>query len=372
MASDEEFNNSNDSSSSSKVLTPRQLRLQAETENLENSLSTSDFSTLRTGVAFILNTYPASRNSDVTLQLKYWEHFEPEVLEDFNPNTLYQGTRLTSIARSRAKIQNEYGLFRADEVIRRGRRAQEDWTKEAMLQDQPGIPSISVYADESGKTDRCKIIAGVWSGDGHELFKFQGASTQWLESHRGPHEFHFVDVSPSSIDSYMAYWDWVMDNFVSLGFKAVIIDSQKLNRKIQETFHELYTLYIVHGLRHEWSTGRAPTTYTNINVLVDEEDSLKDAILRDKIHNAITDDIRRQGLQDVARIERISHFNSRELKGLQLADLFSGTVNRYTNTLGNGSHVKDRLANHIRDSLDIRWDGTKLQPQGDRVWIEYL
>lgn len=55
----------------------KQQRIEKEKKELLASLATGDFSSQRSRVAAILNQYPASRNSDVTLALKYWSTFQP-------------------------------------------------------------------------------------------------------------------------------------------------------------------------------------------------------------------------------------------------------------------------------------------------------
>ena len=298
-----------------EVVNDREQKMAKEREALEEALAISDFSTIRTRVAYILNKYPATRDSDVTLQIKYWHEFEPDILKDFEPRQLYRGTRLTSLARARAKIQNEYGLFQAKAEVRKARRRYEEWTQEAVLVEQPAFPSISIYADESGKNKRWHIIAGVWSGDGHELFSFSGKSIKWLDDHgfysKG-FEFHFTKVSQKYLNVYREWWDWILDNFPSIGFKAIILDSQQQHGSTQAIFHQLYPRYIVHGLRHEWKTGRVDVSQRcSIQVIFDEEQKDKDAIVRDHIWDEIGDEVRRQNLTDRVSIGKITPESSK-------------------------------------------------------------
>jgi hypothetical protein len=90
-------------------------RLQEEAEDLVRKVTSSNLSTLLEKVGWILNHYPQTRDSDVRCQHKYWEAFEPEYLEGrlISFENMYKATRLTSITRARAKIQNEYNLFLA-------------------------------------------------------------------------------------------------------------------------------------------------------------------------------------------------------------------------------------------------------------------
>src|SRR4051812_31634001 len=67
--------------------------------------------TLTKRVAFLLNMYPKTRDSDVVLQIQYWKIFEGHIFQgSVNEDVYPQLTKLTSIQRSRAKIQNDYHL----------------------------------------------------------------------------------------------------------------------------------------------------------------------------------------------------------------------------------------------------------------------
>src|SRR5437879_8737632 len=58
------------------------VRLEREKQELLSSLSGCDFTTARTRVAAVLNMYPDTRNSDVSLALRFWETFQPDI---YNP-----------------------------------------------------------------------------------------------------------------------------------------------------------------------------------------------------------------------------------------------------------------------------------------------
>ncbi|MDQ0200308.1 hypothetical protein [Neobacillus ginsengisoli] len=92
---------------------------------------------MTTRVANILNRYPETRKSDITLQIKYWQVYSGLKSNFVDLTKLYSLERLTSLARARAKIQNEYKLFQADIETRRRRRTLEEEEKEAQMLDKP-------------------------------------------------------------------------------------------------------------------------------------------------------------------------------------------------------------------------------------------
>ena len=86
------------------TIDPKKLeRIEKEKKELLASLAGGDFSTQKTKVAAILNLYPESRNSDITLALKYWETFQPGIYNKSGilPKYLFKLERLHYIVRAR-------------------------------------------------------------------------------------------------------------------------------------------------------------------------------------------------------------------------------------------------------------------------------
>jgi len=120
------------------TIDPNKLaRIEKEKKELLASLAGGNFTTQKTKVAAILNLYPESRNSDITLALKYWETFQPEIHNTLGilPKDLFRLERLHYIVRARAKIQNEYGLFPADAKVRNHRKKREEVMYDAVPED---------------------------------------------------------------------------------------------------------------------------------------------------------------------------------------------------------------------------------------------
>jgi len=95
-----------------------------------------------------------TRDSDVTLQLRYWEQFEKDLYDGraITPSDLYKLTRLTSLSRARAKIQNTFGLFAASDEVRarRGKRGRSKL--------RPTLATIvSTIASQKKKTEKTGV-----------------------------------------------------------------------------------------------------------------------------------------------------------------------------------------------------------------------
>ncbi len=141
----------------------REKKIEEERQVLLTQVGSSNVSTLRQRVVWLLNRYPSTRNSDIVLQLRYWETFEGETFhgsyiaaEDY-PHL----TRLTSIARELARIQNQYKLFLADPEVREHRGTLSEDERET-ARTTPDHPVYAVFLDESGKTSSHLIVGSLW------------------------------------------------------------------------------------------------------------------------------------------------------------------------------------------------------------------
>jgi hypothetical protein len=133
-------------------------------DRILSSVSSFSSENMNSRVALLLNNYPWTRDSDFELQKKYWETFQPELLngETVHFDNYHKLASLTSIARARAFIQNTCGLFEASLLVRAQRGMLEEEEKAKIKQEKPDYPAITVYADESGKNEKILIVGSVW------------------------------------------------------------------------------------------------------------------------------------------------------------------------------------------------------------------
>jgi hypothetical protein len=224
-----------------KEIDPEKLKkIEQEKMTLLARLSREDLTHLITRVAYILNRYPATRNSDITLQLRFWEKFHEDYdPHNFNVKDLYKLERLTSIARARAKIQNEYKLYQATEEYRRFRRDKEIIEKEQQLADKPERLTIFIYCDESGKEKNARymLVAGVWSLGG-DLAK---NLYSWKKENKINYEFHFTGMERIKVDTYKSFFKYALDNMSMAGFKAIAIRRDESGKRdLEEIQFHLY------------------------------------------------------------------------------------------------------------------------------------
>lgn len=328
-------------------------KIEQEKKELLSSLAGADFRHQKTKVAYILNLYPAARNSDITLTLKYWETFQPDIFNHHGilPKDLFKLERMHYIVRARAKIQNEYKLFTANTEVRRFRRKNEEAMSAEVLTDSQERKLISVFSDETGKNEKHVIVSSVWVLTGRAVFTIANAIINWKkESLWKNREVHFAKFGKNDLETLKEYLGVIVQNREFLSFQSIAVEKARTKRKIEEVVEKLHQHMILTGAQHEIESNRI-TTPQKINVTLDHEQSL-DAIalkeLKDRINSSFEtiygDDVK------VAQIETVS---SRASPLVQLSDLIAGAINRKLNFSGDRNY-KDEMADLVITMLDLK------------------
>ncbi|RHW35048.1 DUF3800 domain-containing protein [Oceanobacillus profundus] len=313
---------------------------------------------LTTRVANILNRYPETRNSDITLQIKYWQVYDQLTSNFLDLTRLYKLERLTSISRARAKIQNEYKLFIADSEVRRKRRTLEEDEKEAQLLDKPSYGTINVFADETGKTEKFVIVAGVWSLSEQLASKVYRDFIQWSrrKEEQGiklPEEFHFKNLNNKNnqeLELYKEFFNLIISNGEMISFKGVAVNKSKINRiSITDLVIKLYYQFIRLGINHEINSNRVQLP-KKINLTKDEEEG-ESALVLETVKQNLADNFKIHHDDNLIMDQLISMPSHKHIF-LQFADLFVAALNRKYNNPGNNN--KDRLAEYILETVQLK------------------
>lgn len=327
----------------------KEQKLEKERASFVQKLAAGDTSTVPTRVAWVLNRYPEARDSDVTLQIIYWRTFDRALSAGPNQVTLenlYRLTRLTYITRARAKIQNEYRMFQASDEVRRRRVVKDAEERARQLDDQPGIGTITVYSDETGKTDDYLVVGSVWFLEGGDVPALTQAVTEWRQAHQFREEFHFTRIREANLHAYLAVLDLLDRYAATVSFRAIMIE-RRGHADIQRVQDDLLKHLVIRGVAHGAETGRALLP-RSISVFKDAEGEARDQLA---VAN-LTTDLKHasQALFDgKLYVSLVQALDSKKLVPIQLADLFCGCLARRYNQnrqpLANGEpHPKDRFA----------------------------
>jgi hypothetical protein len=285
--------------------------------------------------------------------LKYWETFEPSLYDGspIAPIDLYKLTRLTSITRERARIQNRFRLFVASTEVRKRRGTLEDAEKEKAIADKPQCPSYTVYIDESGKTSSHLILGSLWflSG-GIDLLSLYNAVNRLKDEFNFKGEFHFKHVSKGEVGIYCRLIDVIVDRGSAISFKCISLPRYGI-RSVTDALSELYYHLLLKGIEHEIRTGRAPLPRT-LQVWKDSEepgaDRLLMATLADRMRQAST-----TLLDGGLHIDGFEAVPSGQNTFLQIADLFVSSINRVMSRTGDNRGHKDDVADYVIQRLGI-------------------
>lgn len=328
----------------------REERVEREKAKLVGAVAAGKLDHLQERVAWLLNHFPETRDSDITLQLRYWEHFESELFGGgyIEAKDLYQLTRLTSLTRSRATIQNTYALYKASPEIQLHRGTLSEEEKERARAATPVPPTLSVFADESKSGDHL-IVGSVWLLHAPEVITVVNRIHRWKEERKFDKEFHFKAITAAKLTHYMEFADFLADNSAVMSFKAISVDGRGHARKDDALLDLSYHL-LVAGVRHEHDTARAALP-RRLLLTIDETEVGRDRLflanLRERLERASE-----AAFGNDLQVDTLAAMPSDTSALLQVADLFTSSLNRVLNSPGGRSH-KDEFARHLLDALGM-------------------
>ncbi|MGP1385827.1 MAG: DUF3800 domain-containing protein [Thainema sp.] len=350
----------------------KEHKIEREREILLNKLAESNLNGLREKVAFILNHYPDARNSDNALAWRFWKVFEPEHAGSglIDEKRMQKLTKLTSLTRARAKIQNEYKLFLADTEVRKHRRNREEDERNKQVADKPpDIPEISFYIDESSKNGQYVVVGGLCSPGDVQSYKLLVNLTQWKKKKGLSYEFHFSKLSKNRLEEYKEFFTVALSHFDTFSFKAVALEQAGTRKSINEIIRELH-YHLVHiGIKHEVQTKRL-TLPRHVNIYKDQEDGtdkLEMARLEQDLQLAFNNHF-----ENEATLKQLIAVESEENFYIQLSDLFIGSVARILNRDRNSTSFnhKDVLADYIVSLLGLNLSGSSTYK--DSAFVHFL
>lgn len=302
-------------------------RVALERQRLVDAISSGRTDRLLERVAWVLSRNPKTRDSDIALQLAYWQEYEPELyvrLED-DPKTLYQLTRLTSISRARARIQNTHRLFLASDSVRRRRGTMSEEERERFMNPEPADPLLMVYADESGKTDSHLVVGSVWFLDPLDTVAAYNRIMAWRRDRAFEEEFHFSRLSARTLPYYQEVVDLILENVAGISFKSVSVPRAGVSN-VAEALDQLFIELLQRGVQHEHATGRAPLP-RRLTVYKDLEEAGRDALLMARMRTALLNASSAE-FDGSLKVDTLEPVRSDGQPLVQLADLYTASVNR--------------------------------------------
>lgn len=351
-----------------KKKTKRQIEkeIELQADDLFTKVISENLTTLTEKVGWILNHYPTARDSDITCQIKYWEKFEPDAIKDGSIRLidLYKYTRLTSIVRSRAKIQNDYKMFLASEEVRKHRGMLEEDIENWAVSNSSDYPMFSVFIDESGKTGNYIILGSFWVVDDMSSVALLREIMDLKLRLSYDQEIHFTNISNAKEKVYKQLIDLLYEHSSTFCFKYSIIEKEG-NRNINEVLNILLYHLLLDGVKHEHETGRAPLP-RSLQVIKDLESKGSDKIMLKEVKDRLN--IASSSLFDKKLyLGEFKPVDSKENIHLQIVDVFTGSINRLINEKPDAPNAKDRVANYFMQKFEIEIDLSKVDKYKDII-----
>lgn len=324
----------------------KEIKLEYEQAKILRLVASAKLDTLQERVAWILNHYPGARDSDITLQLTYWKLFESDIYSGsfVEPDDLYRLTRLTSLQRARAKIQNTYRLFRASPEIRRQRGMLEESEKEKAVEQQPSYDVFAVYADESGKTQDYLVVGSIWFLHGPETATMVREIEECRKRRNFDGELHFKKISKSNLPIYKEIADILAARSSTVSYKAISVERKGIAR-VSDALIELYYLLLLNGVEHEHETARGSLPRM-LQLWKDAEEPGSDKLLLENVRDRITQ-AGKSRFNNELKVDHFEAVDSEDLSLIQLADLLTSSISRVLNVRGDRNAPKDEFVSDL-------------------------
>jgi hypothetical protein len=322
------------------------VKLDARRARLLQAVNSCQLNTMEERVAWVLNHYPKTRDSDLTLQIRFWQNFQGDRFEggSISVSDYYRLAKLTSLARARALIQNKLKLFQASEDVKKHRKQLEEGERTNALKERPNCHRITVYVDESGKTQDHLIVGSMWYLNGAETIKIYRAVENWKKMHGLEEELHFKSITEAKLPHYMELADLISAQSATVSFKVVSVPRRGI-ANIHDALLRLTSHLLIRGIEHEHVTGRAPLP-RGLSVCKDAEEVGQDKIFAAELSDKMKQAALSQFHGDL-HVDECSAEQSATNTHLQITDLFASSVGRKLNALGERKHPKDQFADYF-------------------------
>ena len=325
-------------------------KLAARREKLLHAVNSSELNTMEEQVAWLLNNYPKTRDSDITLQIRFWQNFQSDRFGggEISVSDYYRLAKLTSLTRARATIQNKLKLFQASDEVKKHRKQLEKGEHANALKKRPNCHQYTIYVDESGKTQDNLIVGSMWYLNGAETRKIYWLVENWKKEHGLTDELHFKSITDAKLPHYLELADLIAASSAMLSFKVVSVPRRGIS-DINDALLRLTSHLLVRGIEHEHSTGRAILP-RGISVCKDAEEAGHDKIFAAELSDKMKQAAATQFHGDLYVDEFYAEESSTNVH-LQIVDLFTSSVGRQLNAQGERKHPKDQFADYFLAKL---------------------
>lgn len=318
--------------------------LEEQRKRLLASIADSPLGNTEQRVAYLLQRFPETRDSDLALCIRYWRRFQPEVLERWDPlelEVLFELDKLETIGRVRRELQNTLHLFRGMEDTAHFRSIHQQEMHEYLAAHKGGMPEVRFYLDETGNEgDRAYTgVAGVCAMNWTQYEKHYEALSAWRRRQKWPETIHFADTGTDRLDRAIGLLGELERRRSGVLFVGYALSSRG---RTHSDLLSLFVQLVVDSLRHLAERGCLDEP-RSLRV-VKEADPGFDSLYLAKMTKQLSELVALEfpGLIAVQPIEAVT--KGRDVL-LECADLVAGGMQRRASY--KGRNPKDRLAEAV-------------------------
>jgi hypothetical protein len=317
---------------------------EVERQQLLKALADSNLIKMEQKVAYILQRYPETRDSDTALAIRYWTAFQSDVLEQWERldlDVLFDLDQMGTISRIRRHNQNSLRLFTASIYTRQQRdELQMEFSQYLAIQ-RPVDAEIRFYLDETGNEagKRYLGIAGICAMNWKQYEKHWSALADWRLAQGWTETIHFVDTGTTLQPKALAMLAQLQRRQSGLLFVGYAIPSRG---STHQTKLSLFIQIIIDSLHH-MNALNCLSTPRSLTVIKEAEDGFDELFLQ-QMGQYLSEQIAREFPTQVVfkKIEAVP--KGREVL-LECADLVAGGMQR--RALYGGRNPKDALAEAV-------------------------
>jgi hypothetical protein len=368
MATNEKNTQKKGNHSKKKNLTTRQKQ-----QKLLSHIMKGESQRLIYKVAHILNQFPKTRNSDITLTIYLLKTFYPDFVRDerFALSDLYKLPKFYDMQRERARIQNQCGLFEASPEVKLFRKKHQATAIEEFAANQPNFSPVFVFVDESGTTGEHLIIGSLWLYSSNE---YHAVINKLNGFEKDTDEYHFKKIKNMTRAKNAAKF---FDSFIKIGcfssFQVLILKNAELHANPANVYNGLAEM-LVDSSKFELESKRIHAPIA-LHVIKDKDrntDVLQMAPLNRRVLDAFNIEFADKSV--VLGNNKIESVDSERSNLIQVVDIFTGAVNRWINEKITDieKDPKDWLANYVGTMMGWQKDNDgRLFCEGDKCKIIY-
>ncbi len=293
-------------------------------------------------VAYILQRFPETRDSDTALCIRYWKRFHADVLERWQPlelEVLFELDRIETLGRVRRVIQNELRLFQGLEDTRRAREAMQAEFHEYLAAHRDSLPEVRFYLDETGNEGTYTGIAGVCIINWKQFEKHHAALEQWRSKQGWPETIHFSETGADKVERAVSLLQQLQSRRSGVLFLGYSVASRGRTDRDQFT---LFIQLVVDSLNYLREC-RCLTENRSIRVIKEAQSGF-DSVFLHKMTKQLGEVVALEFPGEVTVLPVQAVPKGRTVL-LECADLIAGGMQR--RALYKGRNPKDRLAEAV-------------------------